>query len=698
MLIFKKVSKKYQTKNKRDFFALRDFSYSFNDVGFYCILGKSGSGKSTIANLASLIDSPSEGEIFFNNKKISCFNEKEINNYRSQEIGLIFQHYNLNLNDTVINNICIPRYARQQDPGMAYKDGKRYLKMFGFDELFYKKKASELSGGEAQRIAIIRAIINNPKIIIADEPTGALDEKNSLKVMQILKMFSKEKCIIVITHNIKLAQKFADEIIHLEDGIIKGVTSIKQNNFHNHKSNYENSGFKFGKNQNWMVRKGLNRLINNKGKNILTGFSILIGLVFVFISIGFSQGVNSIIQNHTLERFDYGCGKIYKIESINLTNSTMKLNKMTRLSDEEILNINDTYQYLKFELNVDAIFSKNAEVSYNGMLINEIDLSPVYNFDSYYCNDRLVIKGSKPPSHGLLVNKDGEQWLKKSFDVKSVIGLDIKVSSIYKISFYDDNYDAFIETYEYDKNLKIYGVVNEFSFLSTPKFYYSYSSIIEHSKSIFMPMLSQHKNQEIYWYDYLKSCSNNDEITSFSHRVFCPINNLLTFESIKFDKSISLESDGVLLKSTFKTLMDAVLIGLSAFSSLAIIGTVLIIGITSFSSYTFEKKNSAIYMANGVSKEQIFIIFIIETILVALIAFCLSIPASLLFEKCVNFIIFKQFNLQNLICIPFFSYKNKFLFLPLISLLGCFFIAILSTYLPLKFVKKINLKKELSEE
>ena len=95
MLIFKKVSKKYQTKNKRDFFALRDFSYSFNDVGFYCILGKSGSGKSTIANLASLIDSPSEGEIFFNNKKISCFNEKEINNYRSQEIGLIFQHYNL---------------------------------------------------------------------------------------------------------------------------------------------------------------------------------------------------------------------------------------------------------------------------------------------------------------------------------------------------------------------------------------------------------------------------------------------------------------------------------------------------------------------------------------------------------------------------------------------------------------------------
>ena len=219
------VSRKYALKDNKQKIALDNVSLSF-DKGLIAIIGKSGSGKSTLINMISLLDNPTNGAIYFQNENISKWSDKRKNKYRNHDIGIVFQHYHLLETHTALFNIILPSLIGGNNQKEAEKRAKTLAKSLNFDEKLLAHKCSDLSGGEKERVAILRAIINNPKVVIADEPTGALDSKNSTDVMKLLKQISEERLVIMVSHNLSLVKKYADEIITIKDGKISEYKKI----------------------------------------------------------------------------------------------------------------------------------------------------------------------------------------------------------------------------------------------------------------------------------------------------------------------------------------------------------------------------------------------------------------------------------------------------------------------------------------
>ena len=219
------VSRKYSLKDNKQKIALDNVSLSF-DKGLIAIIGKSGSGKSTLINMLSLLDDPTNGVVYFKNENINKWSNKRKNNYRNKDIGIVFQNYHLLEEYTALFNIILPALIGGKSKKEAEKIAKELAKSLNFNESLLSHRCSDLSGGEKERVAILRAIINNPKVIIADEPTGALDSKNSIDVMNLLKQISKDKLVIMVSHNLSLVKKYADDIISIKDGKIFGCKKI----------------------------------------------------------------------------------------------------------------------------------------------------------------------------------------------------------------------------------------------------------------------------------------------------------------------------------------------------------------------------------------------------------------------------------------------------------------------------------------
>ncbi len=213
------VTKKYKLDNGKERVVLNNITVAFPSKGFVSIIGKSGSGKSTLLNMISLLDEPTNGCVFYKGQNINKWSIKEKETFRNQNIGIIFQHYHLLENESVLFNIMLPSLINGEKAKDAEFAAKNLLKSIDFKENLYTAKCKDLSGGEKERVAILRALINDPQIILADEPTGALDSTNSILVMNILKEISKNKLVIVVSHNEQLVDEYSDIKISIKDGL-----------------------------------------------------------------------------------------------------------------------------------------------------------------------------------------------------------------------------------------------------------------------------------------------------------------------------------------------------------------------------------------------------------------------------------------------------------------------------------------------
>lgn len=219
MLKLENIKKDYIIEKNTVTHALQGISLDFNDTGLVAILGPSGCGKTTLLNIVSGLDKYTDGDLIIDDVSTKNYTSKDWDDYRNKKVGMIFQSYNLIPHLTILENTALPLTLA----GVSQKEKKEKatfaLNAVGLDEQ-KNKKPNQLSGGQQQRVAIARAIINNPSIILADEPTGALDSVTSEQVLQILLKLSKTKLIIMVTHNKELAKKYADRIIKMKDGLI----------------------------------------------------------------------------------------------------------------------------------------------------------------------------------------------------------------------------------------------------------------------------------------------------------------------------------------------------------------------------------------------------------------------------------------------------------------------------------------------
>lgn len=204
--------------------ALRGLNLKIVENEFVAIQGPSGSGKSTLMNIVGCLDIPTKGMVFLENQNISELSESNLATIRGKKIGFIFQTFNLLSTLTALGNVTLPMVFQRIPKEERIKRAKNLLKLVGLEDRMHHKP-SELSGGQRQRVAIARSLANNPKVILADEPTGNLDSVSGIMIMKYLKKLNKEekKTIIIVTHDTKLA-KYADRIVHILDGHVKRDT------------------------------------------------------------------------------------------------------------------------------------------------------------------------------------------------------------------------------------------------------------------------------------------------------------------------------------------------------------------------------------------------------------------------------------------------------------------------------------------
>ncbi|HRP89985.1 MAG TPA: ABC transporter ATP-binding protein [Edaphocola sp.] len=232
MIQLKNVTKIYK-KGNNTIQASNNINCSIEKGEFIAIVGKSGSGKSTLLNLIAGLDQVTSGQIIYEGKDISTYSENELANFRLHNIGIIFQSFNLIFSQTALENVLLPLIFSNISKNERKQKAIQALELVGLGERIHHK-ANELSGGEAQRVAIARALVNNPKILLADEPTGNLDSSTTEEILQILLTLKRKgKTIIMITHDLEIAQEVADRIFTIKDGELSVPEKLIENNNEN---------------------------------------------------------------------------------------------------------------------------------------------------------------------------------------------------------------------------------------------------------------------------------------------------------------------------------------------------------------------------------------------------------------------------------------------------------------------------------
>ena len=292
MLKLKNIKKTYVSGDEK-VEALKGINIEFRKSEFVSILGQSGCGKTTLLNIIGGLDRYTSGDLIINGKSTKDFKDRDWDAYRNYSVGFVFQSYNLIGHQTVLSNVelalTISGVSRKERKQRAIKA----LEEVGLKEQIHKKP-NQLSGGQMQRVAIARALVNNPDIILADEPTGALDTKTSVQVMEILKKISKDKLIIMVTHNPELAEKYSSRIIKILDGKITDdsdpIEHQKEEKQQDTKKKRTSMKFLTA------LRLSLNNLMTKKGRTILTSFAGSIGIIGIALILAISTGVQNYID------------------------------------------------------------------------------------------------------------------------------------------------------------------------------------------------------------------------------------------------------------------------------------------------------------------------------------------------------------------------------------------------------------------
>ena len=292
MLKLKDIKKTYVSGDEK-VEALKGINIEFRKSEFVSILGQSGCGKTTLLNIIGGLDRYTSGDLIINGKSTKDFKDRDWDAYRNYSVGFVFQSYNLIGHQTVLSNVELALTISGIPKKERRKRAIEALEEVGLKEQIHKKP-NQLSGGQMQRVAIARALVNNPEIILADEPTGALDTKTSVQVMEILKKISKNKLIIMVTHNPELAEKYSSRIIKILDGKITDDSNPIENQKEdkNQDTSKKRTSMKFLT----ALRLSLNNLMTKKGRTILTSFAGSIGIIGIALILAISTGVQNYIN------------------------------------------------------------------------------------------------------------------------------------------------------------------------------------------------------------------------------------------------------------------------------------------------------------------------------------------------------------------------------------------------------------------
>ncbi len=357
------IKKDYNLNEKDVVHALKGINIDFRKSEFVSILGPSGCGKTTLLNIIGGLDDYTDGDLIINNKSTKKFKDSDWDSYRNHQIGFVFQSYNLISHQNVLSNVELALTLSGVSKKERRKKAIEALEAVGLHDQIYKRP-NQLSGGQMQRVAIARALVNNPDIILADEPTGALDSKTSVQIMNILKDISKDKLIIMVTHNEDLAFEYSNRVIKLLDGNV-----IDDSNPYNAKNDKDEelNNKKISMNFLTALSLSFNNLLTKKGRTILTSFAGSIGIIGIALILSLSNGVKSYIN---------------KVEEDALSSYPLTVEKNT-VDMNELMNSFMGIEKNKEEHEKDKIYSNNILADMLSTMTKGLQTNNLKDFKTY---------------------------------------------------------------------------------------------------------------------------------------------------------------------------------------------------------------------------------------------------------------------------------------------------------------------------
>ena len=396
MLKLKKITKTYVTEGFSQK-ALDEVSINFRKSEFAAILGPSGSGKTTLLNIVGGLDHYDSGDLIINNISTKKYGDRDWDTYRNHSVGFVFQNYNLIPHQSVLSNVELALTLSGVSKSERRKKAEEALIKVGLKD-HIKKRPAQLSGGQMQRVAIARALVNDPEIVLADEPTGALDTATSKQVMDLLKEIAKDKLVIMVTHNSELAHEYATRIIKLKDG--KVINDSKQFDGDESKEKKDKYSKKTSMNYRTALTLSLNNLMTKKGRTFLTAFAGSIGIIGIALILSLSHGINKFIEKTEEETLSSYPLMIQK-DSVDMSTVLQTLsgnNKDKEYDDNKIHSLNimgDMFETISSEAKHNDMKSLKEYLEKNKDINNYVsDISYGYNttLNLYKANTDKIVR------------------------------------------------------------------------------------------------------------------------------------------------------------------------------------------------------------------------------------------------------------------------------------------------------------------
>ena len=431
MLQLKEIKKSYKTG---DFIqhALKGIDVQFRENEFVAILGPSGSGKTTMLNIIGGLDRYDSGDLIINGKSTKEFKDQDWDAYRNNFIGFVFQSYNLINHISVLENVEMGMTLSGLNSKKRKKKALELLDKVGLKDHAHKKP-NQLSGGQMQRVAIARALANNPKIIMADEPTGALDTKTSIQIMNLIKEIAKDRLVIMVTHNPELANNYASRIIEFKDGnLVSDSNPIKEDEVIKNDIKIKRTSMNFLT----ALNLSFNNIITKWGRTLITAFASSIGIIGIALILSLSNGFDIQIdefETNTLSSLPIGITP----QVANVESSRIESNKNSKKEDRE----KGKYPDIDYMIPYDA--SVNLKTH-----INKIDKEYIDYIENIDQDLVSAISYYRMTNINLLADVNG----KKQSISSSSINMSALPKNLGKNTYIKDNYDLLAGKFSENKN------------------------------------------------------------------------------------------------------------------------------------------------------------------------------------------------------------------------------------------------------
>ncbi len=677
MLELKNICKSYN-KDGNHQVVLKNINLKLPSCGIISIVGKSGSGKTTLLNIIGSLDKSDFGEILVDNKNIRNFTEDELDSYRNKYIGFIFQSYNLIEHRSVIDNVKLKLVLSMQDESKANLLAEDSLKKVGLYD--YKDKLPcNLSGGEKQRVAISRVIASDSKIILCDEPTGALDNKTGIEILNILKELSKDRLIIMVTHNEELARKYSSRIITMQDGEIVKDTLNKEVV----DTNIEVELSKVNLDIKALFKIALDNLKIKKRRNILLALTSSIGIIGISIILSISNGFNDSLDDYK----KYISNKIPVLIYPYRNNKEIKKykdSKTIKINNEENINyINKNF--ISYYKNINKEYISYSRYNYliklnliqnNGNYI-EVDNNIFKTMPTNNIRDNYdVIEGRLPSKYNELlleinndnnISKDISRALniKENESLEDILGKNIKLVLNNDYYYKEDNninirkIDSDLYNNSNNISLKIVGIIkvkkDKLKEINSSNNIYYKNSLIDYivnkNKDSFIVNEQKNNNYNVLNKESLSNKEKEELLCLFgkekciSYIESYPssyeskdllIDYINKYNDDYINDKVTIIDESKLMYDMSIKIVDIITIVLVSFSSISLIVSSVMIGIITYISVLERKKEIGILRSMGISKKDIQLLFIMENIILGFISGIIGIFISILSSGIIN--------------------------------------------------------------